>query len=319
MVLTVTLNPALDREIFIEDFRVNRLYRIRDLSKTQMSPGGKGINVSIALSKLGVPSVATGFVGGYMGKILVEELRKISKLITTNFVYVEGETRENIEIIDEKNKTITAINFPGPNVTEMDVKHFLRRYKMTLSKVDCVVISGSIPPGVNEGICNELVRLAREKGIFVFVEQTPRLLERIYEGPEYPNVVKPDLRGNHASFLGVELKTFDDYVKLAEKLAEKSQVSVVSYEVKNDIVATREGIWLIKSKEEIDTSHLLGAGDAYVAGMVYYFINHGANFLEMAKFGFASALAATRRKEKYMPDLEVIKKEYDHFTVERVK
>ncbi|HAA82095.1 MAG TPA: carbohydrate kinase, partial [Thermotoga naphthophila] len=62
-----------------------------------------------------------------------------------------------------------------------------------------------------------------------------------------------------------------------------------------------------------------GAWDAYVAGMVYYFINHVANFLEMAKFVFVSALAATRRKEKYMPDLEVIKKEYDHFTVERVK
>ncbi|ACM23924.1 MULTISPECIES: 1-phosphofructokinase family hexose kinase [Thermotoga] len=319
MVLTVTLNPALDREIFIDDFQVNKLYRLRDLSRSQMTPGGKGINVSIALSKLGVPSVATGFVGGHIGRILVEELRKISNLITTNFVYVDGETRENIEIIDEKNQTITAINFPGPEIGEDDLNHFLRRYRMTLSKVDCVVISGSIPLGVSEDVCYELVRLAREKGIFVFVEQTPRLLERTLAGPEYPNVVKPDLRGNHLAPFGMELKTFEDYVRLAEKIAEKSQVAVVSYEVKNDIVATKDGVWIIKSKEEIDASHLLGAGDAYVAGMVYYFVTHGANFLEMAKFGFASALAATRRKEKYMPDLEAIKKEYDHFTVERVK
>ncbi|PLV58313.1 1-phosphofructokinase family hexose kinase [Thermotoga sp. KOL6] len=319
MVLTVTLNPALDREIFIEDFQVNKLYRLGDLSKTQMSPGGKGINVSIALSKLGIPSVATGFVGGHMGRILVEELRRISNLITTNFVYVDGETRENIEIIDEKNHTITAINFPGPEIDKSDVDHFLRRYKMTLSKVDCVVISGSIPLGVNESLCNELVKVAREKGIFVFVEQTPRLLEKMLEGPEYPNVVKPDLRGDHSSFLGLKPNTFDDYVELAEKIAEKAHVAVVSYKIKSDIVATRDGVWIIESKEEIDTSHLLGAGDAYVAGMVYYFVTHGANFLEMAKFGFASALAATRRKEKYMPDLDAIKREYDHFTVERVK
>ena len=70
MILTVTLNPALDREIFIDDFQVNRLYRLRDLTRTQMTPGGKGINVSIALSKLGVPSIATGFVGGHMGRKL---------------------------------------------------------------------------------------------------------------------------------------------------------------------------------------------------------------------------------------------------------
>ena len=257
MILTVTLNPALDREIFIDDFQVNRLYRLRDLTRTQMTPGGKGINVSIALSKLGVPSIATGFVGGHMGRILVEELRRISNLITTNFVYVDGETRENIEIIDEKNRTITAINFPGPEISEADLNHFLRRYKMTLSKVDCVVISGSIPLGVSESVCNELVKLAREKGIFVFVEQAPRLLEKMLAGPEYPNVVKPDLRGNHVTPFGMELKTFEDHVRLAEKIVEKSQVAVVSYEVKSDIVATKDGVWIIRSREEIDTPLLI--------------------------------------------------------------
>lgn len=319
MVLTVTMNPAVDREIYLEDFQVNKLHRIRDYTKTRMSPGGKGINVSIALSRLGIPSIAMGFVGGHMGRILLEELRRTSHLITTNFVHVDGETRENIEIIDEKRHTITEINFPGPEIKKSDLEAFLRRYRTVLARANCVVISGSLPLGVNEEVCAELVRMAKESGATVFVELVPSIVEKMLLAGYAPDVVKLDLRESGQTFFSRKLETFEVHVEIAEEIASKSKLAILSYEVKNDIVALDGEVWMITAREEIDLSHTLGAGDAYVAGMVYYFLKHGLKPLEMAKYGFAAALASTRMKEKTWPTLEAIERELSFFDLERVK
>ncbi|HPI18387.1 MAG TPA: PfkB family carbohydrate kinase, partial [Mesotoga sp.] len=113
-VLTATLNPALDREIVVENFTINDFHRVKNPSYSKMDPGGKGINVSVILSGIGVRNVAMGFLGGYIGKVVEEKLRTMSDLITTNFLYVEEETRENIAIVDPIMDTITEINSSGP-------------------------------------------------------------------------------------------------------------------------------------------------------------------------------------------------------------
>jgi len=317
-VLTVTLNPALDREIYIDNFELNKLHRLRSLERARMSPGGKGINVSIALAKLGIPSIAMGILGGYVGRIVLEELRKIDKRITTNFVHIDGETRENIAIIDEVNDTITEINGPGPIVSQEDIDHFLRRYKMSLSRANCVVISGSIPIGVDEGIYAQLAGIAKEKDVCVFMEATNTLLTKAIK-QNCPDVVKPDLRGEQV-VLDQKLEEFEDYVEAAEEIVNYgAKLAVLSYKIKNDIVATKEGIWLISMTVPLEESHLLGSGDAYVAGMVYHALRKKWDLLEMAKFGFSAAVAVTRKKSKEMPSIEDIEAERYSFTVERVK
>jgi len=317
-VLTVTLNPALDREIYIDNFELNKLHRLRSLERARMSPGGKGINVSIALAKLGIPSIAMGILGGYVGRIVLEELRKIDKRITTNFVHIDGETRENIAIIDEVNDTITEINGPGPIVSQGDIDHFLRRYKMSLSRANCVVISGSIPIGVDEGIYAQLAGIAKEKNVCVFMEATNTLLTKAIK-QNCPDVVKPDLRGEQV-VLDQKLEEFEDYVEAAEEIVNYgAKLAVLSYKIKNDIVATKEGIWLISMTVPLEESHLLGSGDAYVAGMVYHALRKKWDLLEMAKFGFSAAVAVTRKKFKEMPSIEDIEAERYSFTVERVK
>lgn len=317
-VLTVTLNPALDREIYIDNFKINKLHRLRSLERTRMSPGGKGINVSVALAKLGIPSIATGILGGYVGRVVLEELRKIDKRITTNFVHIDGETRENIAIIDEVNDTITEINGPGPVVSQEDIDHFLKRYRMSLSRVNCVIISGSIPIGIDEEIYSQLTGIAKEKNVCVFMEATNTLLTKAVK-QNCPDVVKPDLRGEQI-VLDQELEKFEDYVRAAEEIINYgAKLAVLSYKIKSDIVATREGVWLISMTTPLEESHLLGAGDAYVAGMVYHAIRKKWDLLEMAKFGFSAAVAVTRKRSKEMPSIEDILAERNSFTVERVK
>ena len=116
-VLTITMNPALDREVIIPHFELNTLHRVFEREKLISDPGGKGINVSMMLSELdGTPSIAMGFLGGYTGRIISEELRRRYPNITLNFIHIDGESRENLSILDEVNHYITEINAPGPVV-----------------------------------------------------------------------------------------------------------------------------------------------------------------------------------------------------------
>ena len=316
MVLTVTLNPALDRELFIDGFEVNKLHRIPSFDKMEISPGGKGINVSMALAKLGIPSIATGFLGGHMGRILIEELRKVSDLITTNFVFIRGETRENIAIIDEKNHTITEINSPGPVIDETDLDHLFRRYKMSLSRVELVVISGSIPESLTSEVYVELVKIAKERGIPIFMETRDKHIRVLYENGVVPEVVKPDFRMEY-QLLGEDIKEIDDFTRQGKKLLEAgSKLVVMSYQVDKDIVVTEDGAFMFRPSIPVDISHVLGTGDTYVAAMVYKYLKGEKDMRKIAEYGYVAALSKTRKAKKELPTLEEIEEFMDKYVVE---
>jgi len=317
-VLTVTFNPALDREIILDDFQVNKLHRVPSFDNMELSPGGKGINVSLALANFGVPSVAMGFLGGYMGRILLDELRKKSRMVSTNFVFIRGETRENIEIIDPTNKTITEINSPGPEIEEEDISHLMRRFSMTLSRVEVVVISGSIPMNAPDNLYPMFVKEALKRGKAIFVETTNKNLTALYESNVMPTVVKPDLRaGNH--LLGKDLKSLEDFVEAGKKLLNVgAKLVVLSYHIDSDIIITEDGVWMISPTVEIDYSHLLGTGDTYTAAMVYKYINGERDLVEIGKFGYIAALAKTKKLRKELPTLQEVGEYRDKYEIKKV-
>ncbi len=317
-VLTVTLNPALDREMFIDDFQINKLHRIPSLDKSIISPGGKGVNVSIALAKFGVPSIAVGFLGGHMGRILIEELRKVSSHITTNFVFIKDETRENIVIIDEKNHTITEINSPGPKIEEIDLEHLMRRYTMSLSRVEVVVISGSIPESLTSDVYVKLVKIAKDKGKVVFMETRDKHISVLHKEGAIPDVVKPDFRMEYR-LLGKDLKELNDFIEQGKRLLDSgAKLVVLSYHVDKDIIVTEDGAWIIKPKIGVDISHILGTGDTYMAAMVYRHLSGVGDMLDIGRFGYLAALAKTKKACKEPPSLEEIDGFSDKYVLERV-
>ncbi|AEH51311.1 1-phosphofructokinase family hexose kinase [Pseudothermotoga thermarum] len=305
-VVTVTLNPALDREFVVKNFCVGSLHRISSHNLVRMSPGGKGINVSIALAKLRVKSVAIGILGGYIGKVLLSELNKISPLISTSFVHIEQDTRENIVIVDPENHTMTAINSPGPLADQNAVDLLLKRYKIYLSNCDTVVLSGTAMPGIGLDIYGIMTKMAKEANKVVFSEITDDYIKPTLDVYP-PDVIKPDVR-DRAVVLGKQLKSLEDHVEAAKELVKMGcKVVVLSYEIKNDIVATKDGVWLISPTVEVDLANLLGAGDAYVAAMVYKkLVEPKSDPIDMAKFGYAAALAKTRKPAKEMPEYSEI-------------
>ncbi|HBT38679.1 MAG: PfkB domain protein [Thermotoga sp. 50_1627] len=318
-VITVTLNPALDREFIIEGFAVNAYHRIKTQDHMVMNPGGKGINVSMALAKLGVSSIAVGIIGGYTGRVLLTELNKVSPLISTSFVHIEEETRENIVIVDPVNHTMTSINSPGPRVDKKAVELLLKRYEIYLSRAEAVVLSGSLPQGLTGEIYGKMAKMAREKGRMVFFDMIDEYLTEALEIC-VPDVVKPDVRGSF-TVLGERLESLEDYVEAAASLVKRGcKLVVISYEIKNDVVATQDGVWLISTDEKVEPENILGAGDAYVAAMVYKRLTGtSTSMLEIAKFGYAAALAKTKKLTKEMPEYEEINRALGSCTLERLR
>ena len=145
MIYTVTLNPALDKTVEIPDFSLDSVNRIVSV---RSDPGGKGINVSKVIQKLGGKSVAMGILGGTAGRALQEALDMLE--LKSDFLFVDGETRTNMKIIDPVNHTNTDLNEPGPAVSEEVLRKLLDRLLARLKKGDITVISGSLPKGAEK-------------------------------------------------------------------------------------------------------------------------------------------------------------------------
>ncbi|HAA84808.1 MAG TPA: ribokinase [Kosmotogaceae bacterium] len=317
-VLTVTLNPALDRELIVENLEVDRLHRVKNPKYSVMQPGGKGVNVSIILSGLQVPSLAIGFIGGFIGTVVEERLREVSPLISTSFVHVEEETRENITIVDPINDTMTEINSVGPSITEEDLEMFMRRFRIGLKRSRIVVISGSAPPGVPDDFYATLSEEARAEGKVVIVEAVGPLFEKAVESGAV-SIAKPDLRGAQELF-GQELVELEDYQGAAEEIVSRgSLMAVVSFHIEGDVIATSEGTWLLSTKEQVERSHLLGTGDSLIAGAVHHLLITPDDYFGAAKHAMAAAIAESAYVEKMIiTDEDVIRFE-DFFTIKKLR
>ena len=142
MIYTVTLNPALDKTVEIPSFRIDAVNRI---TSVRTDPGGKGINVSKVIDKLGGSSIAMGILGGETGRTIQAALERMG--LRTCFHFAEGETRTNMKIIDPVRHTNTDINEPGVTVSEAVLDGLLGELAGKIADGDIVVISGSLPAG----------------------------------------------------------------------------------------------------------------------------------------------------------------------------
>lgn len=315
-VLAVCLNPALDREFVVENFSVNKFNLVPN-AKSRMSPGGKGVNVAIILSRYNVPSIVTGFIGGYVGNVLLAELRKVGKLVTTSFLHIRDETRENIAVEDVVNHTLTEINSEGPFVPAQQYEAFLRRFEVLVQKVCCVVISGSVPRGVPNSAYGELTKIAKRYGKVVFWEARDEIIVESM-ALAVPDVLKYDMRRSER-ILGRTLEDEAEYVGASKEFVKRDvKLVVLSYKKVFDFAATVDGVWKFSPGVEIDQSYLLGAGDTFVAAMVLAYLE-GKCCLDLARFGYAAAVAKAMYLGKEPPSRAQIERAIGNIVVERVE
>lgn len=260
MIYTVTLNPALDKTVEIPSLTVDAVNRITTM---RTDPGGKGINVSKVIAKLGGKSIATGILGGGTGRAILSALKDLE--LTTSFHFVEGETRTNMKIIDPVQHTNTDINEPGVTVSEEILHELLEELLEKLTAKDIVVISGSMPKGSPQDTYYTWTKACREKGAKVILDADGDLLKAGLMASPY--LIKPN---NHelSALVGRTLTTPEELAKTARELMEQYGISKIVVSMGGDgalYVTGSETLYAEGLKVPVGST--VGAGDSVVAAL----------------------------------------------------
>ena len=219
MILTVTLNVAIDKAYRVEELKPGEVMRVHDCNYTA---GGKGLNVTKVAKIAGAEVLATGFAGGHAGAFVREQLEK--KGIPNDFVFVNGETRSCINIIDEKTGKQTEFLEPGFSVTAEDISAFLHKFDLLVEQANVITLSGSVPKGCGDTIYADLVTRVNAKGKKVIIDSSGKLLANGIKAQ--PTMIKPN-SDEIAALTGI---TTADYRQLVD-CAQKFQKSGIAYVV----------------------------------------------------------------------------------------
>lgn len=281
MIYTITFNPSLDYIIKVSNMQLGKLNR----SKAEGTyPGGKGINVSIVLKRLGIESVCLGFVAGFVGKRIEHSLKR--KNCKTDFVHLEnGNSRINVKIFSDEE---TEINCQGPVISRDDLHKLFDKID-SFKDGDIVVLAGNIPSSLPDRIYRKILERLKCKDIKVVVDARRDLLVNILSLE--PFLIKP----NKAELEEIFETTFtskDEIINSAKKLQEKGAKNVL-------VSLGKDGALLVSSDNDVYYSEApkgavvnsVGSGDAMIAGFLAGYLKNNGSYEKAFKLGLASGSA----------------------------
>ena len=261
MIYTVTLNPALDKTVEIPGMALDTVNRITEM---RTDPGGKGINVSKVIAKLGGESCAVGILGGENGKMLKKLLE--GEPFATQFHFVEGQTRTNLKIIDREGHTNTDINEPGLTVTAADLDALLGELLHELQPGDIVVLAGSLPKGAPQDTCRTWTAACKQAGARVFLDADGALLAEGIKAAPY--LVKPN-DDELSRLAGRKLETIEELTEEGKKLLEQGIERVVISLAGRGALYLRRGSTIYAEGLKVPVGSTVGAGDSVVAALAF--------------------------------------------------
>lgn len=256
MILTVTLNTALDITYRVRALRPHASHRVSEVTER---PGGKGLNVARVLAALGHEVTVTGFTGGATGRIVQERLTGVPGVVDA-LLPVSGSTRRTIAVVDERTGDTTQLNEPGPTVTPAEWSAFQEAYDDLVASASVVALCGSLPPGVPVGAYAGLVRSAKAAEVPVLLDTSGEALRRGVAAR--PDIIKPN-----ADELA-ELTGSHDPLRATQDARRRGARTVVASLGESGLLAvTPEGRWQATPPTRLH-GNPTGAGDAAVAGLL---------------------------------------------------
>ena len=261
MIVTVTMNPAIDKTVEIDRFVFRGLNRIR---RVEYDAGGKGINVSKTIHALGGQSVATGFLGGNNGQIIDKVLKDYG--IISDFVWVSGETRTNTKVVEDDG-SLTELNEPGALVSNEDVQKLKDKLLDYANEETIFIFAGSIPNGVSKDIYRELICLVKEKGAYVILDADGEAFCNSLEAK--PNLIKPNQVELEGYWGLKEESNINELVDAARKIQEKGIENIVVSLGKDGALFLMGERGVLCEGLSVKVSSTVGAGDAMVAAFAY--------------------------------------------------
>ncbi|MCW7075981.1 MAG: 1-phosphofructokinase [Candidatus Syntrophoarchaeum sp.] len=283
MIYTITLNPALDRTLWVKKTQSEDSNRIE---REQRYAGGKGIDVSRVLTTLGISNKALGFVGGFAGEEL--EGRLLNAGVACDFIRISGETRTNIIINEMSTGNQLVFNAMGPEIKPYELMQMIHKIEK-LEKPEMVVISGSLPPGVHPVIYQNIIEILKKRGARVILDADGDALKVGIQG--FPDVFKPNVY-ELSRLVNRELKGIDEIVTAASRIHEEGvEIVLVSMGARGIIlIGEKEEYWAYPPEVEVENT--IGAGDSAVAGFVYG-LARGKNLKEALVYAVAAGTATT--------------------------
>ncbi len=261
MIVTVTMNPAIDKTVDIGKFERGDLNRIK---RVVIDAGGKGINVSRTIRELGGESIATGFVGGTSGTIIRQVLADLG--LRTDFVDVKGETRTNLKVVEETGE-VTELNEPGPEVSKEQLKDLLNRLDGYANPDTLFVLAGSIPAGIPTDIYRKITEQVHQKGAKVLLDADGTLFSESLKGK--PDMLKPN-RSELERYYQMDYRASEqELISMGEKLLDHgASMAAISLGQMGAIFLTKEKRYRCPGLR-VKAHSTVGAGDALVAAMAY--------------------------------------------------
>ncbi|XEC95664.1 1-phosphofructokinase [Paenibacillus tarimensis] len=297
-VITVTLNPALDKTVTIEQFEYGGLNRIKEM---RTDAGGKGINVAKVLRNFGSEVTALGLSGGYQGQVIRDRLDKLG--IRSVLTEASGETRINLKVVDEATKQTTELNEPGFTVDPQLLAQFIDTFAAEASSASLIVLGGSLPPGAPRDYYRSLIVRARELGIRTVLDADGDALALGIEAVPY--AIKPNIH-ELESLLGDTFDSDEHIVRAARSLIRRGIEYVL-------VSMGGEGSMLVSEREAIRARPFpitpvstVGAGDSMVAAMVYSFLE-GKSFEETTRWTSAAGTITASKPGTQVCTLEEVR------------
>lgn len=281
MIYTVTLNPSIDHVIEMNELQEGIVNKV---NIENFYAGGKGINVSKILKEHGVENIALGFISGFTGEFIKNNLEQCG--IKNNFINVlNGYSRINMKIKTNENET--EINGLGPSISSSNIKDLFNQLEK-LSSNDILVLAGSIPPSLSDNFYEEIMKQLSTKNVKIIVDARNNLLLNVLK--YRPFLIKP----NHheiSEIFNKEIKTIDELIFHGNKLKEMGAQNVL-------ISMGGDGAILITESNEIYRSNIpkgtlknsVGSGDSMVGGFITGYLKTN-DYKEALKLGAASGSA----------------------------
>lgn len=298
MIFTVTLNPAVDRELTVDSIAFDTVLRASDW---QVDCGGKGFNVARMLKSLGVASTALGFAAGKTGELLEKRLQTLG--IETDFTWVEGETRTNVSIISSENGKYVKVNEPGPTIAEEHLIRLKEKIKARVRSGDWWVVAGSLPPGVPAEFYGEIIEIIHSAGAKVFLDTSSEALRRSCSAG--PLLVKPNAEEAH-ELTGLPVSQTREIAEAGAAICKMGPANVVvSLGKDGALLVNGNDVWKAASPKIIEKNPI-GAGDSMVAGMVWG-LSQDMEIAEALRRGIACGAATASRNGTAVGSLSQVK------------
>lgn len=285
MILTITMNPAIDKVYIIDNYKLGEVHRP---IKTVASAGGKGLNVAKVAKTMGEKVAATGLLGGSNGDFINNKVKELG--IESRFIKVSGETRICVNVSDTVNQISTEILEAGPVVSEYEVDKFIKAYENMLNDVKVVTISGSLPKGISNDFYKVLIDIAKKHDKKVILDTSSKAF---IEGIKaIPYMVKPNTDEIKQVYNG-DVSTLEGLVKAIEHFKKMGvEVPVISLGKDGCIAGLDEGIYrfTIPPARVINT---VGSGDSFIAGCAIG-LEREMSQIDMIRMGMACGTANTQ-------------------------